>query len=108
MEVCSYWHYAILTIQESMRYEKWHLFYTIQYIYEKWHLFYAIQYFYSGGLSVAVPSEVKGLLTVWKKFGKLKWAELVQPSIDIARDGFPLKDFELEDLERTDKNIRYF
>jgi len=61
---------------------------------------------FRGGLSVAVPSEVKGLLTVWKKFGKLKWAELVQPSIDIARDGFPLKDFELEDLERTDKNIR--
>eukprot|EP00795_Rhopilema_esculentum_P015621 gene15621-6904_t len=42
-----------------------------------------------GGLAVAVPSEVKGMRMAWKKFGKLEWADLVQPSIDIAEKGFP-------------------
>eukprot|EP00794_Sanderia_malayensis_P013926 gene13926-15377_t len=41
-----------------------------------------------GGMAVGVPSEVKGLRTVWEKFGKLDWKELVQPSIDLAKEGF--------------------
>lgn len=41
-----------------------------------------------GGLAIAVPGMVRGLETAWKMFGRLKWADLVQPSIDIARNGF--------------------
>ena len=59
-----------------------------------------------GGLAVAVPSEIKGFFTVWKRFGKLKWAELVQPSIEIAKEGFPLKDLSKDDVEEADENIR--
>lgn len=43
---------------------------------------------YTGGLEIAVPGMVRGLETAWKMFGRLKWADLIQPSIDIARNGF--------------------
>ena len=38
---------------------------------------------------MAVPSEVKGLREAWKKFGKLDWAKLLDPSIKLAKEGFP-------------------
>jgi len=40
--------------------------------------------------SVGVPGTVAGLYQAHQKYGKLPWAELVQPSIDLAQDGFPL------------------
>ena len=36
-----------------------------------------------------MPGEVKGSYEAWKKYGKLAWKELVQPSIDMAKNGFP-------------------
>ena len=36
-----------------------------------------------------MPGEVKGLYEAWKKYGKLDWKKLVQPTVDMARDGFP-------------------
>lgn len=37
-----------------------------------------------GGLSVAVPTELRGLGEAHRRWGKLPWARLVQPSVDIA------------------------
>lgn len=40
--------------------------------------------------SVGVPGTVAGLWQAHQKFGKLDWASLVQPAIDLAENGFPL------------------
>ena len=41
-----------------------------------------------GGLAVGVPGTVAGLVAIHKKFGTLAWEDLVQPAIDLAREGY--------------------
>ncbi len=41
-----------------------------------------------GGLSVATPGALKILWEAHKKYGKLEWQELFEPSIRLSRDGF--------------------
>ncbi len=43
-----------------------------------------------GHKAVAVPGSVRGLHEAWKKYGRLKWEELVQPAIELAEKGFPV------------------
>lgn len=49
-----------------------------------------------GGLSVAVPSELKGLEYLHNKYGSLPWRVLVNPAVHLARNGFNVT----EDLVR--------
>ena len=37
-----------------------------------------------------VPGSVDGMVEAHNKYGKLKWAELVQPAVDLARNGFKI------------------
>ena len=46
----------------------------------------------NGHLSVATPGTVAGLAEVHRKYGKLSWRQLVQPSIGLAQDGFLVTD----------------
>ncbi|MFT5668422.1 MAG: gamma-glutamyltranspeptidase/glutathione hydrolase [Vicingaceae bacterium] len=43
-----------------------------------------------GAKSIGVPGTVAGLYLAHQKYGSLPWADLVQPAIDIAENGFPL------------------
>jgi gamma-glutamyltranspeptidase/glutathione hydrolase len=42
-----------------------------------------------GAKSVGVPGTVAGLFMAHEKYGSLPWSALVQPSIDLATNGFP-------------------
>ena len=48
------------------------------------------QRFFPGGLAIAVPGEVRGQHQAWNEHGRLRWEDLVQPAIDLARNGFPI------------------
>ena len=47
---------------------------------------------------------MKGLHEAYKKYHKLKWADLIQPTIDLAENGFPmtLRVFEAAESRKAD------
>lgn len=54
-----------------------------------------------GIFSAGVPGTVKGMVEMHRKFGRLPWAELVQPSIDLAINGVVLTEKEARGLNRN-------
>lgn len=57
-----------------------------------------------GGLAVAVPTELKGLFELHKKYGKLKWEEVIQPVIEIAEKGYKVNHYLAQVL--IDRGVR--
>ena len=56
----------------------------------------------ASGLSVGVPGALAALKLAHDQYGKLPWAELFQPAIDLARAGFPVSPRLAKMLAETD------
>ncbi|SFG41691.1 gamma-glutamyltransferase [Pontibacter chinhatensis] len=54
-----------------------------------------------GHLAAGVPGSVDGMVKIHEKFGSLPWAELVQPAVDLARNGVVLTEREARGLNNT-------
>ena len=54
-----------------------------------------------GHLAVGVPGTVDGMVAIHEKYGILSWKEVIQPSIDLAINGFVL-------TEKQAYNLNYF
>ncbi|XP_057295021.1 glutathione hydrolase 1 proenzyme-like [Hydractinia symbiolongicarpus] len=57
-----------------------------------------------GGLAIGVPGQVKGLLEVHKKHGKLNWSELVEPAIKLADEGIIISKALAGTIKSASKN----
>ncbi len=53
-----------------------------------------------------VPGSVDGMVEAHRKYGRLKWNELIQPAIDLARNGFKITKHLANDLNRTSAEFR--
>ncbi|QMW01129.1 gamma-glutamyltransferase [Spirosoma foliorum] len=60
----------------------------------------------SGHLASGVPGSVDGMVEAHKRFGKLTWAQVLQPAVDLASKGFALTERDALGLNRikTDLN----
>jgi gamma-glutamyltranspeptidase/glutathione hydrolase len=59
-----------------------------------------------GHLAAGVPGSVDGMVKAHEKFGKLSWAEVVQPALDLARKGFPITDSQVEEFTELQEGIK--
>jgi gamma-glutamyltranspeptidase / glutathione hydrolase len=61
-----------------------------------------------GGLACGVPGSVDGMWEAHKKYGTLKWADLLQPAIDFAGKGYQITTREAENLNEEQHNFINF
>lgn len=43
---------------------------------------------FAGGLATGVPGELRGYWEAHKRFGKLPWRDIVQPSVELCEKGY--------------------
>ncbi len=61
-----------------------------------------------GPMACGVPGSVKGMMELHKKFGKLSWAECLNPAIRIAEKGFTLTQIQTDVLNEKLPTIKKY
>lgn len=61
-----------------------------------------------GWRSAGVPGTVRGLELAHRKYGQKRWAELIQPAIDLARNGFPVSHWQMESWRNESSLLSQF
>src|SRR5690606_2575437 len=51
-----------------------------------------------GHLSAGVPGSVDGMVQAHAKYGSMAWAELVQPAIELAKNGFAITEMQAREM----------
>jgi gamma-glutamyltranspeptidase / glutathione hydrolase len=59
---------------------------------------YSVKRALQSHLAAGVPGSVAGMAEVHRRYGKLRWAEVVQPAIDLARSGYRATAIDARDL----------
>jgi gamma-glutamyltranspeptidase/glutathione hydrolase len=61
-----------------------------------------------GHLAAGVPGTVAGMVELHKKYGKLKWADLVEPAYQLATKGFKITKQQANELNRLKSKFQHF
>jgi gamma-glutamyltranspeptidase/glutathione hydrolase len=62
----------------------------------------------AGHLASGVPGSVDGMVQAHAKYGTIPWRDLVQPAIDLARNGFPLTKREAKNLNEEQEALKKY
>ena len=66
---------------------------------------YAGKDYSHGVLSVPAPSALKGYEALHKAYGRLAWAKVVQPAIELAENGFVIEQPLADDFRESEKEL---
>lgn len=58
-----------------------------------------------GSLASGIPGSVDGMVEMHKKYGKLPWKDLVQPTIDLAFNGIALTEREADNMNGVQEKL---
>lgn len=61
-----------------------------------------------GHLASGVPGSVDGMVQAHARYGKLSWKEVVQPALDLARNGFPITESQARSFTRLQEDIKKY
>lgn len=61
----------------------------------------------SGSISAGVPGSVDGMVKLHEKYGSLPWNMLVQPAIDLAKNGFPITERQAQEFWEMRPTFQY-
>lgn len=61
-----------------------------------------------GHLAAGVPGSVDGMAQAHAKYGKLSWAEVIQPALNLARNGFPVTENQAKDFAGEQRDFKKY
>ena len=62
----------------------------------------------TGHLAAGVPGSVAGLVEAHRRYGRLPLAAVVQPAVDLARDGFQVDEYRSESIQGDSARLASF